>query len=259
MGRPLKSVFKKEHRDDISNRSANPVFSEVAEVFLSRRRFLQMGAVAGAAVSFPYLITPENAIAAVSKPSALAKAVSLGFTSIDVSTEDTVRVPEGYIARPFYRWGDPTGIKNNMPAFKPDASNTTDEQAVQAGMHHDGMAWFSLPQGGQSPEHGLLAMNHEYIDNGMLFTDGTANWSLDKARKGQNAMGVSVVEVKKTGSAWEVVRPSSFARRITVNTPMQLTGPARHQDLMKTAADPQGDRVLGTMQNCANGHTPWGT
>ena len=152
MGRPLKSVFKKEHRDDISNRSANPVFSEVAEVFLSRRRFLQMGAVAGAAVSFPYLITPENAIAAVSKSSALAKAVSLGFTSIDVSTEDTVRVPEGYIARPFYRWGDPTGIKDNMPAFKPAASNTTDEQAVQAGMHHDGMAWFSLPQGAQNPE-----------------------------------------------------------------------------------------------------------
>jgi secreted PhoX family phosphatase len=83
-------------------------------------------------------------------------------------------------------------------------------------------------------------MNHEYIDNGMLFTDGTANWSLDKARKGQNAMGVSVVEVKKSGSDWQVVRPSSYARRITVNTPMQLTGPARHQDLMKTAADPQG-------------------
>ena len=259
MGRPLKSVFKKEHRDDIANRSANPVFSEVAEVFLSRRRFLQMGAVAGAAVSFPFLIKPESAIAAVSKPSALAKAVSLGFTSIDVSTEDTVRVPEGYIARPFYRWGDPTGLKNNMPAFKPDASNTADEQAAQAGMHHDGMAWFSLPQGEQNPEHGLLAMNHEYIDNGMLFTDGTANWSLDKARKGQNAMGVSVVEVKKSGSDWQVVRPSSYARRITVNTPMQLTGPARHQDLMKTAADPQGERVLGTMQNCANGHTPWGT
>lgn len=54
MGKPLKSVFKKEHRDDVSNPSANPVFSSVAEIFLSRRRFLQMGAVAGAAASFPF-------------------------------------------------------------------------------------------------------------------------------------------------------------------------------------------------------------
>jgi len=236
VSRPLKSLFKKEHSEEISNRSANPVFSDVANVFLSRRRLLQMGVVAGAAVSFPLLVKPEAAFAAVGRPSALAKAISLGFTSIPVSSEDTVRVPEGYIARPFYRWGEPVGLKEAMPAFKTDGSNTTDEQAAQAGMHHDGMAWFSLPQGGDSAEHGLLAMNHEYIDNGMLFKDGDANWDLDKARKGQNAMGISVV-----------------------NTPMQLTGPARHQPLMKTAADPQGEQVLGTMQNCANGHTPWGT
>ncbi|MFA1646685.1 MAG: PhoX family phosphatase, partial [Enterobacteriaceae bacterium] len=259
MGKPLKSVFKKEHRDDVSNPSTNPAFSSVAEIFLSRRRLLQLGAVAGAAAAFPLLIKPEQAFAAVATPSPLAKAVSLGFTSIAVSTEDSVRVPEGYLARPFYRWGDATGIQGNMPAFKLDASNTAEEQAVQAGMHHDGMAWFSLPQNQDNPAHGLLAMNHEYIDNGMLFPDGAANWNLEKARKGQNAMGVSVIEVKKGDSGWEVVRPSGYARRITVNTPMQLTGPARHQPLMKTAADPQGEQVLGTMQNCANGHTPWGT
>ncbi|EPP1400205.1 PhoX family protein [Klebsiella oxytoca] len=259
MSRPLKSVFKKEHSDEISNHSVNPVFSEVVSAFMSRRRFLQMGMVAGAAVSFPYLVKPENAFAAETNPSALSKAVSLGFTSIPVSTEDTVTVPEGYIARPFYRWGDAVGIKGNLPEFKFDASNTTDEQAAQAGMHHDGMAWFSLPQGKDNPAHGLLALNHEYIDNGMLFKDGTANWDLDKARKGQNAMGISVIEVKKDNVGWQVVRPSSFARRITVNTPMQLSGPARHQALMKTDADPQGEVVLGTMQNCANGQTPWGT
>lgn len=259
MSSPLKSVFKKEHSDEISNHSVNPVFSEVVSAFMSRRRFLQMGMVAGAAVSFPYLVKPENAFAAKANPSALSKAVSLGFTSIPVSTADTVTVPEGYIARPFYRWGDAVGIKGNLPEFKFDASNTTDEQAAQAGMHHDGMAWFSLPQGKENPAHGLLALNHEYIDNGMLFKDGTANWDLDKARKGQNAMGISVIEVKKDNVGWQVARPSSFARRITVNTPMQLSGPARHQALMKTAADPQGEVVLGTMQNCANGKTPWGT
>ncbi|ESS59171.1 hypothetical protein EDP2_2878 [Enterobacter cloacae S611] len=259
MSRPLKSVFKQEHSDEISNPSQNAAFSDVVSAFMSRRRFLQMGMVAGAAVSFPSLMMPENAFAAMPKPSALAKAMSLGFTSIPVSTADNVTVPEGYIARPFYRWGDAVGLQGDLPEFKFDASNTTDEQAAQAGMHHDGMAWFSLPQGEENPAHGLLALNHEYIDNGMLFKDGTANWDLDKARKGQNAMGVSVIEVKKADAGWQVVRPSSFARRITVNTPMQLSGPARHQPLMKTAADPQGEEVLGTMQNCANGRTPWGT
>lgn len=53
MSKPLESVFKKEHGDEISNHSNNPVFSDIANAFLSRRRFLQMGMVAGAAVSFP--------------------------------------------------------------------------------------------------------------------------------------------------------------------------------------------------------------
>jgi hypothetical protein len=77
--------FLKEHRDDIANRSANPVFSEVAEVFLSRRRFLQMGAVAGAAVSFPFLIKPERALPRYRSLPRWQKRF-LGFTSIDVST-----------------------------------------------------------------------------------------------------------------------------------------------------------------------------
>lgn len=256
MSRPLKPLFKQEHNDENSNRSANPVFSNVASAYLSRRRFLQMGAVAGAVVAFPTLLKSPAAWAV---ETALARPSSLGFTSIEVSTDDTVRVPEGYIARPFYRWGDAVGLKDNLPEFKTDGSNTTDEQAAQAGMHHDGMAWFSLPLGGNEPNHGLLAMNHEYIDNGLLFKDGVANWNLDKVRKGQNAMGISVIEVKKEGDSWSVVRPSEFARRITVSTPMTLTGPAKNHALMQTADDPQGERVLGTMQNCANGHTPWGT
>lgn len=40
---------------------------------------------------------------------------------------------------------------------------------------------------------------------------------------------------------------------------MKITGPALHNPLMQTADDPKGETILGTMQNCANGFTPWGT
>ena len=40
---------------------------------------------------------------------------------------------------------------------------------------------------------------------------------------------------------------------------MEITGPARGHDLLKTAADPAGAASLGTWNNCGNGRTPWGT
>ena len=40
---------------------------------------------------------------------------------------------------------------------------------------------------------------------------------------------------------------------------MEITGPARGHDLMKTAADNAGATALGTWNNCGSGRTPWGT
>lgn len=194
----------------------------------------------------------------------------LGFQGITASQEDRVRVPEGYEAAVLIRWGDPVGDPRGMPAFRHDASNSAQEQALQSGTHHDGMHFFPLPRvpmtgvaarpaAQADSTHGLLVTNHEYPDYGTLFPDHVAGWSLEKVRKAQHALGVSVLEVVREGGAWRVVRPSRLARRIHGDTPMRLSGPAAGHEAMRTEASPAGLEARGTFANCANGWTPWGT
>lgn len=245
--------------DSIVNSSDNRAFSDLVSAQLSRRSLLKGGAGAVAAGLFSPLFAPLAGIAQAATPAPVARAVALAFEPVPIAVRDSVVVPDGYTAEVLYAWGDPTGIRGRMPAFKPDASNTAAEQAVQAGMHHDGMAYFTLPFGAQSSRRGLLAINHEYIDDGLLHPDGMKDWSEAKVAKAQAAVGVSVIEVEHAGDNWRVVRPSSFARRITAQTPCDIAGPARGHALMRTEADPKGTTVLGTFNNCANGQTPWGT
>ena len=182
---------------------------------------------------------------------------ALGFTGVAASARDTVVVPPEYEFQVLYPWGTPTGVAGRMPAFAPDASNSADDQALQAGMHHDGMHFFALDTAG---ERGLLVMNHEYTDEQLLHTDGVTQWTADKARKSLHAMGVSVIEIERArGGEWRQVAPSPYARRVHGNTPMRLSGPAAGTPLLRTAANPSGDAVFGTFANCAMGVTPWGT
>jgi secreted PhoX family phosphatase len=234
------------HDDDsVSNPSTGRTFESILEANLSRRRVLQggIGLAAGAFFGLPLAGSP---IGGATKASA-----AMGFKSVPPSKADAVVVPPGYTAKVLYAWGDPI---SNGPAFKQDASNSAWEQEHQAGMHHDGTTYFPL-----GANWGLLAVNHEYTDDGILHVGGMVPWTAEKVKKSQAAHGVSVIEVRKEGKDWIVVRPSAFARRITAYTPMAISGPAAGSSFMKTAADPTGTRVLGTINNCANGYTPWGT
>lgn len=179
-----------------------------------------------------------------------------GFAGIPIGREDRIVVPAGYVASVIAPWGEPVGLPGNMPAWRPDAGNTADEQAAQLGMHHDGLHYFAL----EGSRRGLLVINHEYVDDGLLHADGLQAWSAEKVRKSQAAHGISVVEVEQgADGGWRLVRPSRFARRITATTPFAVGGPAAGHPLLRTAADPQGRTVLGTFANCASGMTPWGT
>ena len=73
------------------------------------------------------------------------------------------------------------------------------------------------------------------------------------------AHGGTIVEIRKEGGKWQVVKDGKLNRRITATTEMQLTGPAAGHDRLKTNADATGTKVFGTVNNCAGGVTPWGT
>ncbi len=227
------------HTPGSCNSSGNPSFEEILR---SRRSFLGAGLGAAALAALPGCAAPGTAPV-------------IGFTPIAPSSEDLLRVPPEYEAKVLFRWGDPVGAAAGMPEFRMDASNSAADQALQAGMHHDGMHYFPI----NGSTHGLLAMNHEYLDEGLLFPDGMRTWSAEKVLKAQNAVGVSVIEVTLKNNQWQVVRPSKNARRITATTPCRVSGPAASHPLMRTAANPDGRLVLGTYNGCAHGWTPWGT
>ena len=240
-------------RDLVSNTSDNSTIHDLIARAATRRQFLRAG-IAGAVVALP-----GASLLAGCASATLGSGPTLGFAAIPPSTADRVVVPPGYRAQVLYRWGDPVGAAAGSPEFKPDAANTAAEQALQAGMHHDAIEYFPLPRESRDAGHGLLVMNHEYTDDGLLHPDGQKTWSAEKVRKSQAAHGVSVVEVERAGAQWRVVRPSQYARRITANTPMRIAGPVAGTAYVRTNADPAGTTVLGTFNNCAGGRTPWGT
>jgi hypothetical protein len=237
------------------DRTAQDRFADIVERSPGRRELLRRGA--GAALAA--LLGPVLPAAAHSRTPSGPAAPKAFFDPVEASKADTVRVPAGYRVQVVYAWGDP--IDGVGPAFMPDGSNSAADQARQAGMHHDGGHFFSLPdwKAGSSTS-GLWAVNHEYVDPSLLIGPPERWSSAEGVAKSKAAHGVSVVEFARDRSGrWAVVRNSRHARRITADTDIDIAGPARGDPRLKTAADPQGTRVRGTLGNCAAGFTPWGT
>lgn len=233
-------------RTGATPRTARRSFSDIVQAALDRRTFLLATMSGACAALLPTTARPQT----TSAPRVQAPLFS--FTSVAASTEDAVCVPPGYVAQTLYRWGDP--INGAEPQFAQDASNSAADQARQAGMGHDGIEYFAIP-GVDPNQRGVLAINHEYNDQTLLFADGIRPYPpekmpLEKVRKSQYSLGVSVVEVaRQANGSWQVVA-SPRARRVNACTPIRISGPATPRI---------GTRVQGTLSNCAAGRTPWGT
>jgi secreted PhoX family phosphatase len=180
----------------------------------------------------------------------------LTYDAVPPSTADEIVLAAGLTHDVLLSWGDP--VLPGAPAH--DVLNQTGAaQAQQAGFNHDYVAFFSLPNWKSSaPQHGLLWVNHEYTDSRIMFENYTS--SLDQVDTEMAAHGGTVVEIARNAAGVVSYDPnSSFNRRITATTPMRLTGPVAGDSRVKTSADPTGRNVLGMLNNCGGGRTPWGT
>jgi secreted PhoX family phosphatase len=179
----------------------------------------------------------------------------LAFAAIApvATTVDDVTVPTGYQWEPIIRWGDP--LFADAPAFDPTAQSP-ETQSRQFGYNND---YLDIIETNRAGTKALLVCNHEYTNENIMFPPGFDPAQL--IRTAWAAHGMSVVELRRRrrGDTWRYDRRGRRNRRITLDTPFELDGPAAGSALLKTAEDQTGRTVRGTMNNCSGGTTPWGT
>ena len=245
--------------DDIpTNQNLGKTIGDVINARYGRRGVLRgmLGVTATTALfGTSALVAPGQARAETSKS-------RYAFDELTWGNDETHHVADGYDAKILLRWGDP--ILADAPEF--DVMNqTAAAQLGQFGYNNDYVGFVALNDDGS---RGLLCVNHEYTNEEVMFPglgrqdraqfSGMTPALIDIEMA---AHGGSVVEIAKDGAgAWQVVRDGKMNRRITpLETAMTLDGPAAGHARLKTNDDPDGTNVIGTLNNCAGGMTPWGT
>lgn len=262
---PSNSERHDEAENIPSNNSTNTPFSNILEIHMTRRKVMT-GSLTAATAAF---IAPQaNAFSWKHWDNWRRKKELVGFNPVKISDVVDITMPtisEDYEYQILAPWGTPIEPGITKPyEGDPTTRPTPAEAALQTGLGHDGMWFFPMDQrhGMHRPnkhdklrnDAGMLCINHEYGNNShALGKDAPGN--LDDVRLSQHVHGVSVLKVKRTRRGWKIVN-SPNSRRITVNTPVEFSGPAATSELLQ---NPNGNIPLGTVNNCGSGATPWGT
>ena len=250
--------------DSTEDRTSNPRIAKGAETLgelvdrrLTRRGLLGgIGAVSGLALAGCTMESKAGDVASA----AAATPSAFGFEEIKRAVTPMHEVPPGYVADMVLRWGDP--LFEDSPVFEP-ARQTAAAQRRQFGYNNDYLGFVPLEPAADGAARGLLCVNHEFTSTELMFPGIAAGYPESMTAElcliEMAAHGGTIVEIQKGEKGWAPVVGSPFNRRITVDTPMRVTGPAAGNDRMKTSADESGTLVFGTINNCAGGITPWGT
>lgn len=239
------------HDHDIKNPTDNTPFAQVLQARLTRRQALAGGAAAAAVI---LTTTPADAMAGTvlangNTPTTGWTDDSITFTPVPnaAASGPEPAISEDYEYQVLIPWGTP--IQPNGPAFSYPPTSAADAEQ-QVGIGHDGMWFFSTGNG-----RGLLCVNHEFGRTSHVLGKDLPE-TLEEVRIMQAVHGVTVIKiVRDRYGAWSPVQ-SRFNRRITPNTPVRIAGPVAGSAYLET---PAGNAPAGTVNNCANGYTPWGT
>lgn len=244
------------------NASANPTIGDIIAERFSRRDLMKgaLGVAAIAATTGMVAVTRARAEGQATSPASRFR-----FEELEAKVEQDQAVANGYDADVLIRWGD--AVVPGAPMFDPAAQNA-DAQRKQFGYNNDFLGYFPMPGAANPSSHGLLVVNHEYTSEELMFpgvgrqdikSANFAKMTPELAAIEAAAHGGSVIEIRRENGKWSVVPDSKYARRIDATTPMQISGPVAGHPRLQTRDDPSGKRVLGMMNNCAGGVTPWGT
>jgi len=237
-----------------SNPTDNRPFHDVLSANMNRRTVLT-GSLAVAGSTF---MAANPAMAELGGFFGGGNLINFNPIPVAAGSGPNANVSTDYRFQVLIPWGDP--LEPSGPAFKFPPS--AEDQALQIGGGHDGMSFFPLTQEStslaslvfKSSSKGMLAINQEFITNfALLGKDVPEN--IEEVRTSQHAHGVAVVAIEKIGGVWQQVE-SPNARRIHANSLVRFSGPVAGSEYIQT---PNGNVPLGTVNNCANGETPWGT
>ncbi len=231
------------------NPAAPPTFGEVLARRLSRRELLGASAAAAALSAWPPGLSAAPG-ARSPRP--------LEFEELAAGLGPDHAVAANYRAQVLIAWGDP--VRPHAPPFDP-AAQSAEAQELQFGQGNDYLAFFPLPYGSKNSDRGLLFVNHEYSVARLMFPGAESGSRTRQQMEIELAAhGFSIVEVRRRGESWSVVTEGPLNRRISARSgELRMSGPAAGHRRLVTGADPSGRRVIGTINNCAGGFTPWGT
>lgn len=199
-------------------------FSSVNPLPISRRRLLQFFSANAIFFSIQSVVSAKSKIKI-----ALQKKNKTHTAALPATNNDLLNLAHGLESQILIKWNDPISDTERF------------------GYNCDFTATYPL-----NSTEAILWVNHEYIDK--LFYDPdlqmTTNRTESQIFKEREALGGSLIHIKKKNGLWSVKAKSIYNRRIHGRTKIIFSG--NHEVAGKKFAE-------GTFANCAGGYTPWNT